>query len=85
MADRDPCIRHCILSLASTYVLDYTQEKEWLARANEHYRQAAAYMNRALRDEHARLPGREDTVVTAIVLLSCEDVRPSYIRYCLAK
>lgn len=74
MADSNRCVMHSVLSLAATYVLDYTQASLWRDRANFHYKEATRLLGLALKDKEAHEIGKEDALVSAMIILTCEDV-----------
>ena len=78
MADSNGCVMHAVLALAATYVLDYTQGSPWRERANFHYSEATRLLSLALKDKKTHEIGKEDAVVSAIIILTCEDVSTSF-------
>ncbi len=74
IAAGDPCARHALLSIASAYVLDYTQDSALLKRANHHYEKAVKLLGDALSDPSAQDIGKADNLVCSIILLASDDV-----------
>ncbi len=74
MASTFPCVRHALLALASTYVLDYLPSQALERRANMHYKRAVILLSQQLNQLETFLPGREEIVLAALVLLSVNDV-----------
>ena len=74
MASGNACVKHALLALASTYVLDYLPSKELEKRANMHHKRAVILLGQELNKEETYKPGSEDGVVGALVLLCHNDV-----------
>lgn len=74
MAHDNPCVRHGLLALASTYVLDYLPSKALEKRANMHYQRSVTLLSLELNKVSTYLPGKEDVVLATIVLLSVNDL-----------
>lgn len=68
------CVKHALLSLASAYVLDFIHSEQLRERANYHYKRAVDLLGHALRDPEAHEVGKEDGIVSAIILLLSDDV-----------
>jgi hypothetical protein len=73
MASAAACVRHAVLALAGTYVLDYTQDPRVLDKVNSHYRKAAALITDALKQTETHDIGKGDPVIAAILLLTVDD------------
>ncbi|KAL8687405.1 MAG: hypothetical protein Q9218_006414 [Villophora microphyllina] len=74
MAARNNCVKHALLALAATYVLDYLPSKELEKIANMHHKRAVITLGQALNDEKTYTPGGEDAVVGALALMSQNDL-----------
>ena len=74
MASGNVCVKHALLALASTYVLDYLPSKELEKRANMHHKRAVMLLGQELNKEETYQPGNEDAIVGALVLLCHNDV-----------
>lgn len=74
MACGNPCVRHGLLALASTYVLDYLPSKSLEQRANMHYNRSVLLLSQALSSRETFEPGKEDVVIATLVLLSVNDL-----------
>lgn len=74
MAVEKPCVKHALLTLAATYVLDYLPSEELRARANHHYTRAATLLDEEINNPRNHEIGKEDGIVGALVLLNCDDV-----------
>lgn len=74
MASGNACVKHALLALASTYVLDYLPSKELEKRANIHHKRAVILLGQELNREETYTPGSEDAVLGALVLLCHNDV-----------
>ena len=81
MADSNACVRHSVLALAATYVLDYTQEPQWRDKANYHYEKATRLLSEALKNRESHEVGKEDAVVASLIILTCDDVSTKYLIY----
>jgi hypothetical protein len=75
LADGNECVKHALLASTAAYVLDYIPRESLQRRANYHYRRAVDLLSQALRDRAAQEVGKEDTIIAALLLLSCDDVR----------
>lgn len=67
-------VKHAILALAGSYVLDYVQKKELQERTNQHYRQASQLISTALQKPKTHGVAESDGIVSAILLLLVDDV-----------
>jgi len=70
MVAESECVKHSVLSLAASYVLEFDNHERLVARANSHQQQAVALVGQALNDDATYSTDKEDAVLTAIVLLS---------------
>jgi len=73
------CVKHALLAVASTYVLDYLPDDKLRIRANFHYRRAVELLGEALSDPVTYEVGKGDSAVGAIVLLNAHDVRDTLL------
>lgn len=69
MVATDECVKHSVLSLAASYVLDFERHEKLIARANLHQKRAIELIGRALNDDATYSPGKEDAVLASIALL----------------
>ncbi|KAH7327172.1 fungal-specific transcription factor domain-containing protein [Rhexocercosporidium sp. MPI-PUGE-AT-0058] len=69
IAARSECVKHAVLALSATYILDYSREDHIRTRANFHWKRAVHLLTEELNNEVYE-PGKEDTVVAALVLFS---------------
>ena len=76
MAQKDECVKHALLAMAASYVLDYSPSDSLRARANTHYKKAANLLSEALKDSKSYTVGQEESVLAALVLFSHDDVCP---------
>ncbi|KAL8729382.1 MAG: hypothetical protein Q9166_004775 [cf. Caloplaca sp. 2 TL-2023] len=74
MAASNHCVKHALLALAATYVLDYLPSRELEKLANMHHKRAVILLSQALNDEKTYTPGGEDAVVGALALMSQNDL-----------
>lgn len=87
MAAASESVRHAILALAGSYVLDYLQDLNLLKKTNEHYRMASTLVSQALPQAETHDITKGDSVISTILLLSVDDVSydsyPHSSTYCL--
>ena len=76
MAQKDECVKHALLAMAASYVLDYSPSDSLRARANNHYKKAANLLSGALKDSRSYTVGQEESVLATLVLFSHDDVWP---------
>ncbi|KAI4190937.1 MAG: hypothetical protein L6R41_000456 [Letrouitia leprolyta] len=74
MAASNHCVKHALLALSTTYVLDYHPSKELEKVANMHHKRAVILLSQALNNEETYIPGNEDAVVGALALMSQNDL-----------
>lgn len=74
MADKSEGVRHAVLSLASSYLLDYRPDPVIAAKANQHYRLSIEWLTKELRNTENYEPGKEEALVTTLVLLIHSDI-----------
>lgn len=74
MVASDECVKHAVLSLAASYVLDFEWNEKLLARANLHQKRSVHLIGKALNDLETYSPGKEDAVLAAIVILAHNEV-----------
>ncbi|KAK0377738.1 hypothetical protein CLIM01_04893 [Colletotrichum limetticola] len=71
------CVKHAMLALAGTYVLDYQPEESIRQVVNAHYKRAVLLLTMALREE-ARSPSptehESNSLIAAVTLLNMIDV-----------
>lgn len=74
MAASEPGVKHGILALAGSYVLDYVQSQSLKQRTDEHYAKVSEFIGKAIpRLEHHAIEN-SDSLVAAISLLIADDV-----------
>lgn len=74
MASSDECVKHAVLSLAASYVLDFEWSDRLLTRANLHQKHCVNLIGKALNATTTYIPGNEDAVLAAIVILAHNEV-----------
>lgn len=74
MAEADECVKHALLALTGAYVLDYIPSTQLLERTNRHYRDAVTLITNALAQQKTHEIGKGDSIISAILLLSTDDV-----------
>ena len=73
MAARNECVRHALLALAASYVLDYQPSDKLQCRANMHHKRAVTLLGKDLENEDWYQPGKEDGIIGSLMLLSHDD------------
>jgi hypothetical protein len=68
IAEKSDLVRHAIISLAATYVLDFNRRPEILERAELHHSNGVALLSKCLRDKTSYFPGKAEHVLAALVL-----------------
>ncbi|KAI1194150.1 fungal-specific transcription factor domain-containing protein [Nemania serpens] len=68
MAEKNALVRHCILAVAASYVLDWYFNAEIEQRANYHFAKALALLNDELKNCDFHIPGNGETLVASIIL-----------------
>jgi hypothetical protein len=74
IAAKNDCVKHAILALASTYILDYATEEHLKTRANFHWKRAVHLLTRELNYPENCQPGKEDAIVAAMAIFSHNEV-----------
>jgi hypothetical protein len=74
MVATNNCVKHAVLSLTSSYVLDFHKDDRMIDRANLHQRQAIELIGRALNNSETYTPGKEDAVLAAIAIMAHNEV-----------
>jgi len=74
MAVTNECVKHAILSLAATYVMDFERDDQIEARANFHHKRAVELLGRELKDRETYGVAKGDAIVAALMLLSHNEV-----------
>lgn len=72
MACKSDVVKHAMLALASTYILDYLPDERVRQRSNAHYNTAVRLLTQKLAGEHK--PSGGEDVVASIALLNTLDV-----------
>ncbi|KAL1801730.1 hypothetical protein ACET3X_002072 [Alternaria dauci] len=68
IAVKSDCVKHAILALAATYILDYSGEEKVKASANLHWKRAVLLLDKELQDTERCKPGKENAVIAAMLL-----------------
>jgi hypothetical protein len=74
MVSRSPCVRHALLAVAATYVLDYKPDPLLENIANEHHKEAIKLLGEDLSNHENYAPGKEEPIIAAMILLNQDDV-----------
>lgn len=74
MAQHDECVKHAVVALSGSYLLDYNSQQGLRDRVNYHYDQAKQMISVALRSRQNQDIGQGDNLVAAIMLLLVDDV-----------
>ncbi|EGD94244.1 hypothetical protein TESG_01765 [Trichophyton tonsurans CBS 112818] len=73
MAQHDECVKHAVVALSGSYLLDYNSQQGLRDRVNYHYDQAKQMISVALRSRQNQDIGQGDNLVAAIMLLLVDD------------
>ncbi|KAK2831934.1 hypothetical protein FQN49_007019, partial [Arthroderma sp. PD_2] len=73
MAQKDQCVKHAMLALSGSYLLDYYSYLSLRDRVNYHYNKANKMISIALRRQETQAIGQGDNLVAAIMLLLVDD------------
>lgn len=74
-------MKHAILALAATYILDYSGEENVKSQANFHWKRAIHLLNRELTATESCKPGKENAVVAAMALIGHNEVGESHFSF----
>lgn len=74
IAARNDCVKHSILALASTYILDYAAQEHMKTRANFHWKRAVHLLTRELSYPETCQPGKEVAVIAALAIFCHNEV-----------
>ena len=74
MAERSPLVKHAILSLSATYILDFKQHRRLTDRANFHHAEAIRLLAEELSTPGVYQPGKEEAVVASLYLMAHNEV-----------
>lgn len=74
----DEGVRHSLLALASTYVLDYQKSQLMRARANHHYQRAVDLLGMKLAHADDADDAQRKAMIGSIILLNAHDVKESH-------
>ncbi|KEY72242.1 hypothetical protein S7711_00241 [Stachybotrys chartarum IBT 7711] len=69
MAERSLLVKHTVLSLCSSYILDWYFDKTVEDRASWHHRQAVRLLGRELNNGANRAPGKGEPLIASLILL----------------
>jgi len=67
-------VKHAMLTVASSYVLDYVPKEEVKRRANYHYQRTVLLLGEELKKPENREPGKGDALIATLVLLGHTEV-----------
>jgi len=67
-------VKHAILALAATYILDYSGEEKVKKSANLHWKRAVLQLDKELHDTERCKPGKENAVIAAMLLFGHNEV-----------
>ena len=77
MAESNECVKHALLFMAATYVLDYASSEKLKVKANVHHKQVVKLLNDELTKMETYKSGGEEVVLAALSILNQEDVSKS--------
>lgn len=75
IATRSDCVKHAVLALAATYIMDYAIQEKVEMRANFHWKRAVHLLTRELNNKETCQPGKEDAVLAAMAIFSHNEAR----------
>ncbi|KAL8882246.1 MAG: hypothetical protein Q9198_000725 [Flavoplaca austrocitrina] len=81
MAEKSECVKHALLSLAASYVLDYMPAENLKARATLHHRRAVTLLDSELAKAGTYQPGGGEEAVCTLAILNQEDVSISGLAF----
>jgi Fungal specific transcription factor domain len=70
MAEKSALVKHAILSLSATYVMDFKQHRRLTDRANFHHEEAVRLLTEELGDLSIYRPHKEEAVVATLYLMA---------------
>ncbi|KAK2735816.1 hypothetical protein FQN57_001093 [Myotisia sp. PD_48] len=73
MAQDDECVKHALLALSGSYILDYKPNETLKGLVNSHYRKATNLITNALHKPETFTTGQGDNLIAAIVLMLVDD------------
>lgn len=74
IAARNDCVKHAVLALAATYVIDYARDEQLKTRANFHWKRAVHLLTQELSYPETCQPGREDAIIAALFVFCVNEV-----------
>lgn len=74
MAQKSPVVKHAILALAATYVMDYKRSKQLMLRAHQHHLKAVYLFGIELHKAENYEPGNGDAFVAALMTFNHNEV-----------
>jgi hypothetical protein len=74
MAQTSALVRHAILALSATYIMDFQTSPELESRAQYHYDMAVNLLGQEINTLDNYNPGKGDAMVAALMLMSHNDV-----------
>ncbi|KAL8851387.1 MAG: hypothetical protein Q9221_003658 [Calogaya cf. arnoldii] len=74
MAERSECVKHALLSLAASYVLDYAPADNLKARATLHHSRAVRLLDSELAKAGTYQPGVGEEAICTLAILNQEDI-----------
>ena len=74
MAEKKPVVKHAILTLAASYILDFNPSEGVRQRANYHYGKAVLLLGEELKDIENRVPGKGEALIASLIVLGHNEV-----------
>lgn len=74
MAQKSSLVRHAILALASSYVLDWYFNQQIEMRATHHYQQTVKLLGQELGDGENQEPDHGEPLIATLILLCHNEV-----------
>jgi len=81
MAESEPCVKHALLALSGSYVLDFSRSDKLRQLTNYHYATASKMISEGLARPQSHAVSNSNAIIAAVVLMEVDDV--SRVRFCL--
>src|SRR5690348_5168750 len=74
IAEQSACVKHAILSLSASYILDFKNCYPLQKRGNYHHKKAIVLLQQELRKDANHVPGEEFAIVAAVIIIGHNEV-----------
>ncbi|KAF7550309.1 hypothetical protein G7Z17_g5794 [Cylindrodendrum hubeiense] len=85
MANTSELVKHSLLSLAATYVMDFRQYPQLTNRSNFHHQTAVMLLGQEIQAAEVYCPKKEDALVAALYILAHNENSSARFSYLVAK